>query len=280
MSTSTSKYSRDRGYKSAVAIERMMSLRQLVKQTDGFLQAEGGAAGGRQPAILTYPLTVKDPSTNEPYVIERSPRQTGFLDFFQRWNLQINREACIGDYRRYFDEDLSQFQLSDAELWTEYMCTKLERRLPSAHYTNLENYDHLLNFYVTQIPPALITNEWSEGACCHPSRGIRTATDQDGNQYIVNFDAHRVLKALGKQPAAHAYEAFPTYDVIFIKQTEARQFITDFIAIVYPGANIEWKQDTTDCYIRFALSTTPWFSYVMEISPTFGEHIHFKIWRN
>ena len=254
----------------------MIALKRLVKQTDGFLQAEGGAAGGFVPAIKRYPMEVKDAAGNK-CIIQRSARQTGFIDFFRGWGLGINIGKCIADYEANFQQDLSDFELNDEEIWTEYMCTKLERKLDGAD-DDLEGNEYTLNFNVSEIPAELLTREWAGGAQSHPSRGIRTATDGHGNQYIVNFNSRKVLKALSKQPPAAAYETTETLKHQFIECDKAKAFIVEFISIIYPRGTITWSECFTVEYMEFRVSTVHDSYFVMEFSPE-DVHIHFKIFK-
>ena len=254
----------------------MIALKRLVKQMDGFLQAEGGAAGGFVPAIKRYPMEVKDAAGNK-CIIQRSARQTGFIDFFRGWGLNIKPGQCIADYEADFHQDLSVFELNEEEIWTEYMCTKLERKLDGAD-DDLEGNEYTLNFNVSEIPAELLTREWDGGAQSHPSRGIRTATDGHGYQYIVNFNSRKVLKALAKQPSAAAYETSETVEHQFIECDKAKAFIVEFISIIYPGGRITWSEIDTVEYMEFRVSTVHDSYFVMEFDPR-HRHIHFKIFK-
>ena len=264
----------DAEYKGDLAVDRMGSLRRLVQRMDDVLQS-GEGAGGFSPAISRYPMEVTD-ANGEKFTVQRSPRQAGFIEFATKWNLQINVAACVEDYWHDFKEDLSKFNLSGAEIWTEYMCTKLERKLDGAHWTELEGYRYFLNLYVSAIPAALLTSEWHGKGQSQPSLGIRTAHDANGNQYIVNFNSRRVIKALEKNTSA--FTTSETLPVKMIKQDRAREFISDFVGILYPQATITWKPHYTDGYIKFTVSTICDSAFVMEINK-FDPHIHFKIFK-
>ena len=213
----------------------------------------------------------------EKFTIQRSPMQAGFIDFAAKWKLQINVAGCIKDYWHDFKEDLSTFNLSGAEIWAEYMCTKLERKLDAPHWTELEGYRYFLNLYVSAIPAALLTREWHGPGQSQPSLGIRTAYDADGNQYIVNFNSRRVIKALQQNTSAFTTSETLTHEMI--KLDSAREFISDFVRIIYPTATITWETHYTDSYIKFTVSTILRSAFVMEINH-YDPHIHFKIFKH
>jgi hypothetical protein len=215
-------------------------------------------------------------ANGEKFTVQRSPRQAGFIAFAAKWNLQINVAGCVKDYWHDFTEDLSKFNLSGAEMWAEYMCTKLERKLDAPHWTELEGYDYILDFFVSEIPAALLTREWHGPGQSQPSLGIRTAKDADGNQYIVNFNSKRVIKALQQNTSAFTTSETLTHEMI--KDNSAREFISDFIRILYPRATITWKTHYTDSYIKFTVSTILRSAFVMEINK-YDPHIHFKIFK-